>query len=451
MIGCPCGGRDGVVLDGVNLRMKSMNSCIRPEAFAADAAWRNPVHPNDLHLDYDDKHIRVHDNLHDSTAELLRRFSAPPGTLARKDQKFHQYRHRGVEVADLGILRCRLQRSDAGEALSSLQYFVLETPVTKNKADGRVMCYCPSPAAPVLFACVSGYPLSSLLPVRLCDLLEQLLVPSLTFTAAYTVARALALEAPVLCDLVSHVSHPLRLGGALSPPLVVFLRHLLRRSRELAARALLVDYPVVALPSGDPQAITDEEFSISGAYFPYNPVLPERRAHLNRFRYDADRHAKSLAACRKFAPRPGLGTAGVVFVFCTHHSRLLGFFSMVHSESPRTVFEFLFLRFPVAPTMVVYDNACNAHTFCLKREPNFFLHCRFMVDFLHIRGHTACSATYSPYCHRPLLASLRVTNTERAEQFNSELEGKVSQLYYFGHCMFFFPPAPLRVPPVVTR
>ena len=39
------------------------------------------------------------------------------------------------------------------------------------------------------------------------------------------------------------------------------------------------------------------------------------------------------------------------------------------------------------PEVVIYDNACNLHQYCLNRDPNFFCNTRFYVDGLHWDGH----------------------------------------------------------------
>jgi hypothetical protein len=41
------------------------------------------------------------------------------------------------------------------------------------------------------------------------------------------------------------------------------------------------------------------------------------------------------------------------------------------------------------PKLVVYDNACNLAAFIAKRTPIFFQNTDFLVDRLHIKGHTA--------------------------------------------------------------
>lgn len=41
-----------------------------------------------------------------------------------------------------------------------------------------------------------------------------------------------------------------------------------------------------------------------------------------------------------------------------------------------------------APRLIVYDNACNLHSYSLNRDPVFFKNSQFLVDRLHWRDHT---------------------------------------------------------------
>ena len=38
--------------------------------------------------------------------------------------------------------------------------------------------------------------------------------------------------------------------------------------------------------------------------------------------------------------------------------------------------------------LVIYDNSCNLHSYCLNRDPVFFKNSQFLVDRLHWRDHT---------------------------------------------------------------
>lgn len=41
-----------------------------------------------------------------------------------------------------------------------------------------------------------------------------------------------------------------------------------------------------------------------------------------------------------------------------------------------------------APSVVIYDNACNLHNYCLNREPAFYKMTWMVVDRLHWPNHT---------------------------------------------------------------
>ena len=41
-----------------------------------------------------------------------------------------------------------------------------------------------------------------------------------------------------------------------------------------------------------------------------------------------------------------------------------------------------------APSVIIYDNACNLHSYCLNREPAFFKQSWMVVDRFHWPNHT---------------------------------------------------------------
>ena len=75
-------------------------------------------------------------------------------------------------------------------------------------------------------------------------------------------------------------------------------------------------------------------------------------------------------------------------------------------ESPNIPFSILYERFSsgimsyklkntdytlfiiIAPKVIVYDNGCNLHQYCLNREPDYFRESRFLVDRFHWPNHT---------------------------------------------------------------
>ena len=99
-------------------------------------------------------------------------------------------------------------------------------------------------------------------------------------------------------------------------------------------------------------------------------------------------------------------------------------------ESPRTAFDIMTRRFNNVPKLVIYDNACKLHLYCLKREPKRFQNTRFLVDRLHYRkGHVGCSLGYSmdSYSADNYIANI---NSQANEQANASLRRLATQLAY---------------------
>jgi hypothetical protein len=91
---------------------------------------------------------------------------------------------------------------------------------------------------------------------------------------------------------------------------------------------------------------------------------------------------------------------------------------MRSSESPAHVFDFVLSRYPAdkMPSMIVYDNACNAYRYAVAREPGAFAGTRFVVDRLHWKNHTRCSTAFRMYEHSVYDDAVRRINSQRAEQ-----------------------------------
>jgi hypothetical protein len=103
---------------------------------------------------------------------------------------------------------------------------------------------------------------------------------------------------------------------------------------------------------------------------------------------------------------------------------------MEHAESPKTAFEILVRRFDRIPRLIIYDNACKLHLYCLKREPRRFQDTRFMVDRLHFRkGHVGCSLGYSMDSYE-CDETIAAINSQANEQANASLRRLSTQLTY---------------------
>lgn len=138
--------------------------------------------------------------------------------------------------------------------------------------------------------------------------------------------------------------------------------------------------------------------------------LLHRRLHC---RYYADEVSQGTrGSCKKDAYTRRQLSPGLFVMWCLCCGNCIGFHMMRDSESPRTLFEVLYTRFPVAPRLVVYDNGCNAHAFALNREPVFFKNTQFMIDALHFKCHTGCCSAYDIKHH----AHTRHLNSQLCEQ-----------------------------------
>jgi hypothetical protein len=93
-----------------------------------------------------------------------------------------------------------------------------------------------------------------------------------------------------------------------------------------------------------------------------------------------------------------------------------------------------FLFVDVPPELVIYDNSCNLQIFCIRREPSFFMFTQFMLDRLHVAGHTRCTVAYDPHNHRVIMH----INTQQCEHENSKHKPLQMQLYKMGQVSVLF-------------
>ena len=105
---------------------------------------------------------------------------------------------------------------------------------------------------------------------------------------------------------------------------------------------------------------------------------------------------------------------------------------MADSESPKTVFEFVFTRKEDPPVIISYDNVCNLQPYSLNREPEWFHKVLFYVNEFHFRGHKNCSCEFSSAnCHK-----LESRNYSLAEQKNRILRSMESSVGYMSRVNF---------------
>ncbi|XP_046858810.1 uncharacterized protein LOC124452271 [Xenia sp. Carnegie-2017] len=109
-----------------------------------------------------------------------------------------------------------------------------------------------------------------------------------------------------------------------------------------------------------------------------------------------------------------------------------GFQVMPDHESPNVPFTILRTRFSEAPELVIYDNACKLHEYCLNRDPAFFKKSKFIVDKFHWRNHSGCSEGYDINRY-PIL---KTHNSQAAEQCNSVMKPLASMVSYMEYDNF---------------
>ena len=90
-------------------------------------------------------------------------------------------------------------------------------------------------------------------------------------------------------------------------------------------------------------------------------------------------------------------------------------------ECPCHPFQIFRSRFTVVQKLIIYDNDCKLHQYCLNREPGFFGHTQFAVDCFHWCSHIGCSAGYSLDKYSSI-AEVRAINSQVNEQANAGLQ-----------------------------
>ncbi|XP_063427966.1 uncharacterized protein LOC134711349 isoform X2 [Mytilus trossulus] len=168
-------------------------------------------------------------------------------------------------------------------------------------------------------------------------------------------------------------------------------------------------------------------------FFPTMPTL----CHRGNYRIDKKKPRMETKCTKKRSTHPTL-TPGLFTVSCIH-GICYGYEIMEDAESPNIPFTVLRTRFHTAPKLIIYDNACNLHQYCLNRDPVFFQHSWFLVDRFHWCNHVGCHIGYNLDNY----LQYKWINSQVAEQRNSTLKKLKSMLSYMNlknfttHCNFF--------------
>ena len=128
-------------------------------------------------------------------------------------------------------------------------------------------------------------------------------------------------------------------------------------------------------------------------------------------------------------------TPGIFTVYCPH-GICFGFEVMQRCESPRVPFKIFTSRFSTPPQVIIYDNACKLHAYCLNREPALYRYSRFFVDRFHWCGHVGCSRRYCLDLYKSM--DIKTINSQVNEQANSGLQRIRGQLAYMKQSNFMF-------------
>ena len=275
---------------------------------------------------------------------------------------------------------------------------------------------CPTAYRRFLASISTGYPIPALIPPCLVfpqgghpqSVIDRVCTPGQIVTVSDM--TSLAESWPAFADLVG------RKRWSIVPS---EFHLLLERLQALARLPGTYEDTVQETCSGIPN---DEHYT----YMPHHPVCRRKNA------YKMETAGKHHTACNKFTSRDRTFSPGIFTCFCPH-GICWGFSIMKRYEGPSTAFDMLACRFPEAPGMVVYDNACNLSRYALKREPGFFAKTRFRIDRVHQAGHVGCHEGYSLTSYPdncPVLSGsmrLHAMNSQVCEQANSSLESISTQ------------------------
>ena len=171
------------------------------------------------------------------------------------------------------------------------------------------------------------------------------------------------------------------------------------------------------------------------SFFPNHPRIRKPRV------FKEDTAGYKEQTCTKKILKTRRYTPGLFSAFCPH-GICIGFEAMRRFESARVPFDLFYTRFPKCPGYIIYDNACNASRYCLRREPYYFSRALFWIDRMHQCNHVGC---HSGYCinsypqSTPLLGgtmTLANLNSQAAEQAHAKMTLIETQTSFMGQNTF---------------
>ena len=238
-------------------------------------------------------------------------------------------------------------------------------------------------------------------------------------TSSHRQLSALQTHAPIIAEFVCRC--PKTSEAKLPGDVCSVMEHVLERVQ----RTYLHPLPP---PSSYPPTNDDDD------HWSFFPNLPLVRGKGN-YAADTTTTQSDGDACRKASYGHPTLTPGIFTIYCPH-GICYGFQAMKHCESPRHPFEIFTNRFRTPPSILVYDNACKLHVYCLNREPARYTNTRFFVDRFHWKGHVGCSRGYCMDAYKNM--DTKHINSQINEQANAGLQRIKGQLAYMKPANFMF-------------
>jgi Kyakuja-Dileera-Zisupton transposase len=213
-------------------------------------------------------------------------------------------------------------------------------------------------------------------------------------------------------------AHEPRVAAMLEPRLKV-LAHQLALQSQSVFRDLILQRTVII--QGNPNAHGDHhqrEWEITGCF--YGRELQRVRPFYEG--RDNDKSVQAEQVCQKYYEiyKKDKLTGGLMALWCPHLV-CLGFHKMPKAEGRNDVFSAILSYFETAPSVVIYDFACQLAPYCRSREPEFFKDTLFVIDEMHAKGHSSCSQACFLSNYMQTRPDLLPVNSSAAECSNSGL------------------------------
>ena len=185
-----------------------------------------------------------------------------------------------------------------------------------------------------------------------------------------------------------------------------------------------------AAPKSKPihQSIFDQS-AVSGTHYGYTVHHTRPTYDFNsekmkkRRKQDQDESDINNANCNKYYNEYTMMSNGIIVVKCAKHEECMGWHILKTPESVNDCFSVLMMIYPgnTAPSVILCDNACQLHRYCMYREPIKFKYTLFLNDEFHAKGHK-CGPLYNIKYFKDSLSKYAFLNDSDIEQTNSKLK-----------------------------